>query len=300
MSIDKEKILEIIKQKGPLLPVQLSKEISQNVLISSAVLGELVSTGKIKFSRTKVGGSPLYYLEGQEDRLQQLYTQLHDTEKKIYDLLKQKKVLRDKTLEPAFRVALRQIRDFATPLEINIDNGAELFWKWYLDSNEEIKPILHDLIENEIKKKTEIEKPKIEKEKKEEARTIERPLPESELRENLRQELLKELREELRKEILMQKSVVNVDKKEQERLEKEQKKKELDEKDIFLAKIRKYFQQKNIQISYYEIIKRKNEIDLTVNVPSAVGNIQYYCKAKNKRKINDNDISSVFNNRRYN
>src|SRR3989344_6103317 len=283
MSIDKEKILEIIKQKGPLLPVQLSKEISQNVLISSAVLGELVSTGKIKFSRTKVGGSPLYYLEGQEDRLQQLYTQLHDTEKKIYDLLKQKKVLRDKSLEPAFRVALRQIRDFATPLEINIGQDVELFWKWYLDSNEEIKPIIEGIIENEIKKKIEMEKPKIEKEKKEEvSKPIERPIPE------------KELREELRKEILMQKSVVNVDKKEQERLEKEQKKKELDEKDIFLAKIRKYFQQKNIQISYYEIIKRKNEIDLTVNVPSAVGNIQYYCKAKNKRKINDNDISSAF------
>ena len=295
MSIDKEKILEIIKQKGPLLPVQLSKEISQNVLISSAVLGELVSTGKIKFSRTKVGGSPLYYLEGQENRLQQLYTQLHDTEKKIYDLLKQKKVLRDKSLEPAFRVALRQIRDFATPLEINIGQDVELFWKWYLDSNEEIKPIIEGIIENEIKKKIEMEKPKIEKEKKEEvSKPIERPIPESELREKLRQELLKELKEELRKEILMQKSVVNVDKKEQERLEKEQKKKELDEKDIFLAKIRKYFQQKNIQISYYEIIKRKNEIDLTVNVPSAVGNIQYYCKAKNKRKINDNDISSAF------
>ena len=299
----KDKVLEIVKQKGPLLPVQISKDINQNVMISSAILGELVSSGNIKFSHTKIGGSPLYYVDGQEAKLQQLYNQLHDTEKKIYDQLKQKKILRDKSLEPAFRVALRQIRDFAFPLEINVNNNIDIFWKWYLSSNEEIQPILKILIEKQIPKPI-VKKETVLKPKEKEIKPIngveekiEKPIPENELREKLRKELLKELKEELRKEMLIHERKERepvIDKKEQKRLEKERKKKELDEKDIFLDKIRKYCQQKKIQILNYEIIKRKNEIDLIINVPSAVGNIQYYCKAKNKKKVNDNDLSSAF------
>ena len=210
--MDRDQIFEIVRQKGPILPVQLSREINQNVLIASAILGELVSAGKIKFSYTKLGGSPLYYVDGQEPKLQQLYSQLHDTEKKIYDLLKEKKILRDKQLEPAFRVALRNIRDFAIPLEINMNDTTEIFWRWYLISNEDIKPFIHNLLESEEEGKKKIEKEAIKKEilTKQEAKTplenipskpIEKPIPEAELRERLRQELLKELREELRKEI---------------------------------------------------------------------------------------------------
>jgi len=304
--MDKDKVFEIVKQKGPLLPVQLSKEVNQNVLIASAMLGELVSSGKVKFSHTKLGGSPLYYVDGQESKLQQLYSQLHDAEKKIYDQLKNKKILRDKNLEPVFRVALRKIRDFAVPLEINVDGNTEVFWKWYLSSNEEIKPLIKNMIDSLVKptEKTIPEsKPEptslinkskpVLKEIKPIEKKIEKPLPENELREKLRQELLKELKEELRKE-MMNKKKPAIDKKEQKKIKKQKKKKELDEKDIFLSRIRKYCQQKKINILNYEIIKRKNEIDLLVDVPSAVGNISYYCKAKNKKKINDNDLSSAF------
>jgi len=301
--MDRDQIFEIVRQKGPILPVQLSREINQNVLIASAILGELVSAGKIKFSYTKLGGSPLYYVDGQEPKLQQLYSQLHDTEKKIYDLLKEKKILRDKQLEPAFRVALRNIRDFAIPLEINMNDTTEIFWRWYLISNEDIKPFIHNLLESEEEGKKKIEKEAIKKEilTKQEAKTplenipskpIEKPIPEAELRERLRQELLKELREELRKEIMMQRPEIN--KTEQKKLEKERKKKEIDESDPLLLRTKKYCQQKNIKILSYEIIIKKKEIDLLISVPSAVGNISYYCKTKNKKKITDNDLSNAF------
>lgn len=291
----RDKVLEIVQQKGPVLPVLISKEITTSVLVASAMLGELVSAGKIKFSYTKFGGSPLYYVDGQESKLQQLYDQLKDMEKKSYDLLKKNKILRDKELEPAFRVAFRQIRDFAVPLEIDLDGNTEIFWKWYLSSNEEIKQLLPSLLEKipikpkiEEKKKEEI----IEKKEKTEkpVEKIEKPIYEAELREKLRQELLKELRDELRKELLQK----PIDIKELERLEKERKKKEIEEKDVFLAKIRKYCQAKTIKILDYEILKRKNEIELVVSIPSALGNITYYCKAKNKRKINDDDLNSAF------
>ena len=61
-------ILEIISRKGPVIPVQVSKEINDNVLMASARLSELLSSKKVKISSLKVGGSPLYYLPGQEEK----------------------------------------------------------------------------------------------------------------------------------------------------------------------------------------------------------------------------------------
>ena len=36
------------------------------------------------------------------------------------------------------------------------------------------------------------------------------------------------------------------------------------------------------------------DLDLIVEVPSAVGSLTYYCKAKNKKRISDSDLSSAF------
>ena len=41
-------------------------------------------------------------------------------------------------------------------------------------------------------------------------------------------------------------------------------------------------------------IRKKSEIDLIISVPSGVGNIEYFCKAKNKKRINHADLSSAF------
>ena len=122
-------ILEIINRKGPVLPVQVSKEINDNVLMASARLSELLSLKKIKISSLKVGGSPLYYLPGQEEKLCSFANNLGSVERKAYDLLEQGTVLRDAAMEPAVRVALRQIKDFAVPLQVIYQEKTEIFWK---------------------------------------------------------------------------------------------------------------------------------------------------------------------------
>jgi len=127
-----ERILSIIKEKGPILPVQASKEINETILMTSARLSELLTAKKIKISNLKVGGSPLYYFQGQENKLQNFTDNLNGMEKKAYDLLSQNKILKDSDQEPAIRVALRQIKDFAVPLQVIYDNRTEIFWKWYL------------------------------------------------------------------------------------------------------------------------------------------------------------------------
>src|SRR3989338_3139236 len=132
-----EQILELVKQKGPILPIHISKHINDNILMTSARLSELLSYKKIKISNIKVGGSPLYYFEGQEIKLQNYADNLGSKEKKAYDMLLENKLLRDTTQEPAIRVALRQIKDFPIPLQVNYENKAEIFWRWYLTDNNE-------------------------------------------------------------------------------------------------------------------------------------------------------------------
>jgi len=137
-----EQALQMVQQKGPVIPAELYKELNKDLLTTSALLSELVSNKKIRISSVKMGGSPFYYIQGQEKKLQNFSHLLHDKEKKAYEQLKDKHVLRDKKLEPVTRVALRQIKDFAVPLQINGPDGVEIFWRWYLDSNVQVESLI--------------------------------------------------------------------------------------------------------------------------------------------------------------
>ena len=90
-----EKILSFIRLKGPSIPVQVAKEISHNILMGSAYLAELTSRKQLKVSSVKIGGSPLYFLPGQEAHLQNFSNNLNEKDKRTYDLLKEKKILRE-------------------------------------------------------------------------------------------------------------------------------------------------------------------------------------------------------------
>jgi len=158
-SDEKDKqILQIIRAKGPLLPVHIVKEIGWNTILVGAALSDLSKKGHIKISHTKIGGSPVYYVTGQEYKLQGLYKQLHEKEQKAYDKLKEKKILKDKGLEPVMRVALRNIKDFAKPLEVTINNESEIFWKWYLTSNTEASETIKGMVRPVKKEGREIKK----------------------------------------------------------------------------------------------------------------------------------------------
>ena len=156
----REKIVEIVKAKGPVLPVQVGKEVGMSILMASAHLAELTASKRVKISNVKVGGSPLYYFPGQEAMLQKFTASFNDKEKKAFDLLSQNKVLRDSEQEPVIRVVLRDLKDFALPLNVKYNNNQEIFWKWYLTTDQEAEKL--------IKTKLGIERPeeKIKKEEK--------------------------------------------------------------------------------------------------------------------------------------
>jgi len=157
-------ILNFIKLKGPILPISIAKYLNTSLLLASAMLAELSSKGKVKLSYLKIGSSPLYFLKGQEAMLESHAESLGQKEKQAFDLLKEHQVLRDSDLNTLMRVCLREIKDFATALQVSANNTVEIFWKWHTlpDSKAEqkIKSILNFVEEQkkEAKKKGEEER----------------------------------------------------------------------------------------------------------------------------------------------
>ena len=154
------KVLQLIKENGPLIPRDLSKEIGQDTFIIGAVLAQLRDSGEILASNTKVGGSPAYYVEGQEENLQALERYLDPKSKEAYQLLKEHKVLRDYAQPVQVRFSLRQLKDFAMDLTVDVHGTDEIFWKWYLTPVDEVEELILEMIklpEPEIKPRPKVE-----------------------------------------------------------------------------------------------------------------------------------------------
>ena len=262
---DKEKILGIVRQNGPIIPVRVSKEINTSILMASALLSELVRDKLIKVSHIKVGSSPLYYVAGQEHKLQHYVDRLNSKEREVYNLLRQRTALKDSELEPVQRAAVRQIKDFAKAVEVTLGGKRELFWKWYLAP----KDVVERLIKEEL-----IAKP-VEKEspREEIKREVEAPPSKPEVTK------IKEPEKPKVKVPVAPKVKKFVDRTVQ---------------DEFLSKITWYFRKRNIAVTDKNVVRRNSEIDFTIEIPSPVGALTYYCKAKSKARVNDRDLSSAY------
>jgi hypothetical protein len=253
--IDPDQILSMIRMQGPSIPVQISKKIGQNILFSSAILGELASKGKLKISNVKVGGTPLYYLPGQEHMLQQYSKYLNEKEQRVYEKLRSEKLLRDKDEEPVYRVALRNMKDFAIGLEVSHDNGTEIFWRWYLLKKEEAEDMIMKIM-NPTRPPVVEEKKEEPVEKKAEARPAPRPAK----------------KEEPKQEVLV----------------------EIDKSDSFAEQVQDYFKEKKIEIIEHKMVRKGSDLEFIVSIPSPVGKLKYFVKARSKKNSNDGDLSSAF------
>ena len=138
ISEKKSKIISFIEANGPSLPVRIAKEIGMDPVFASAILSELLNTNQIKISHIKIGASPLYLLPGQEQKLEEFTEHLKPIEKEAYLKLKEKQVLAHEDEEPAIRVALQNIKDFAMPFKFQ----EKIMWKYVFTPDEEIENIL--------------------------------------------------------------------------------------------------------------------------------------------------------------
>lgn len=279
MQITKEQILDLKKKmldyviaNGPVIPVHLSKATGSSTIFAGAVLSEMIAQRMVKVTTAKIGGSPMYYCQGQEEKLVILRQYLGERPKQAFDILKEQKILHDRSCEPWQRVALREIKDFAMPIYIEINGSQEIFWRWYLLPEEEaIKEIKIVLEEEEKKNKKEEKIIEISKEIKLEEKAAALP----QIKENPM------VVEEIQSEIVREKT-------------KPKKRKDKKQDDLFYKGILKLFTDKKIDIIEQKIIKPGKEFNFVVKVPSSLGLLSYLAIARDKKKISDSDISIAF------
>ena len=204
---------------------------------------------------------------------------LNEKEAKALELLKENKVLRDSEQAPVVRVALREIKDFAMPLNVKYSDTSEIFWKWFLASDEEAGKIIKsklDIFEKEDKIEVK-EETKIQTESKKDVQQKEVPV-EKKIEEKPIEKVQQQLKETVEKPIE----------------KRGRKPKEASKEDEFMKDIMKFFEKNKIIIISTEIVKKNSEIDFIIEIQSVVGNLQYYCKAKNKKRISDSDLSNAY------
>lgn len=140
-----DKILSMARSK-PVNPTEVAKAMGKDSFIASAMLSEMVQKGLLKISSLKVGSSPLYYDPKQPEHLLNYSSYLNEKDKKTFELLKEQKVLRENSLDPLSRVCVKNLKDFARPLEVSFNNNKEIFWKWYLLPDAEAEQIIRQVL----------------------------------------------------------------------------------------------------------------------------------------------------------
>jgi len=272
------KVLNLMRIKGPIVPTQLCKEIQKDSLLTSAILSQLASVKKVLISKLKVGGSPLYYLDGQQQRLQSFVKYLEEKDQRTVALLREKKILRDDSQEPLVRVSLREIKDFAVPLHVTLDNKKLLFWKWYLMPDTEAEPVIKQALGLEPKKEPPAAAP---------APVPEQPTPKPEHPPTPVTPPKKEVTHQSSKPQPPTPEIMNSESPKpstQETLAP-------DTSEFFLH-LKNFFSKSRITLHHSLRIK-KTEYEFELAISSPVGPLQYYCKAIQKAKVNEKDLSEV-------
>ena len=276
----KERVFEYVQNHGPVLPSVIAKEFRSTNIFISALLSELITNKRIKISRAKIGGSPLYYCKEQEVKLVDLLRgNLGQKPREALDILKEKKVLRDRDCLPFERVALRELEDFAMPVKLVIQDTEEIFWKWYLLPDQEAKELIERSLERiYAPKKEEVivqvskvleQTSEIEKEVKAPA-SIEKPIE----------------KEKKKKKKFLQEVLVDKGKKE--------KATEEDKEDSFESIVIQYLKKKEIKILDKVVIAKNKEINFTVQIPTPVGELCYFVKARHKKSLSEGDLLLAF------
>lgn len=299
---DLDKIIQFLKFIGPTLPAKVAKNIKTDQLLASAMLSDLAAQKKVKLSSLKIGGSPLYYLPGQEEQLYHFASgNLNPKDLTTLEKLKEKKVLREVDLELLEKVGLRNLKDFAIPLNVKVEDKPELFWKWHLSNAEEVNKVIVRILAgggSELAAEN-VSKQIIEPEIVPIKITEPTPLPEIKLElkpeismengsmdqsfMNKRGESTKELKIE-QQQTLMEESLP---------IEKV-KRKRREIADELTPQLHKYFEELRVLINSEEVIRKNSELNFLLKVPSSVGYITYFGKAKAKSKCDEKDLSTAY------
>ncbi len=306
-NIQKERIISLIKMKGPSLPVQVAKGIGVAPLFAGAFLSELYNEKRVRMSGMRVGSSPLYFLEGQDAMLENFVEHLNIREREAFFLLKKSGVLEEDALTPVIRVALRAIKDFAIPVKVRFKEGDKIFWRYFLLNEDEARRKIQRALSPEvIEKKIEVrEAEKLEV--REEIKPIDVHVSAASSSVGIaRQDVVADKSaiqpdkkigedEEKRKDVIEK---AEVKEKVREKTKKKSFKKEGKIKvveNVFPRKIREYLSAKDMEI-LETLLEKKREFVGKVRLDMQFGKQEFYLVAKEKKSISDNDLAIALQN----
>ena len=282
VQLSKDRILQMIKTRGPMLPVQVGKDLSVSLLFASAFLSELREDDKVKASFLRVGSSPLFYLAGQEEQLEKFIIYLNQREREAFNLLKQKKVLEDGAQTPIVRVALRAIQDFAHPMTVNLEAGQKLFWKFFSVADGEFEKTAEQMIRSvSAKEVAPIQEVKIENKQIESPQIIE-----------VKKKVVSNVKEEIQQPLV--EGEVGVEKPRARKVLKKPRvgvKERVDKKDSeFANQVREYLAGKDIEV-LQSILEKKKEAEFKIRIDTIFGKQEFYLVAKEKKQVNEQDLA---------
>ena len=262
--------MQFLRMNGPSLPSKIGKLLNTDLLLASAHLSDLISQGKVKVSSLKIGGSPLYYMPGQEHQLSHYASgNMNPKDVAVLHSLQEKKLLREAHLPLLDKVALRSLKDFAVPLQVTVDGKKELFWKWHLCSAQEANELLSIYFappQEEIEQVKEIKSVLPPESLLQSQPTLVPPqIPENDVSEGSK---------------LLTKTKERTKRKKQE--------------EEFFPEVEEICKKLKISIEQKDTIRKNAELELILKVPSAVGTMTYFCKAKNKAKCDEKDLSAAY------
>lgn len=264
----KENIMSLFQRNGPSLPIHVGRATGLSLIFASAFLSELLSERKLKLSTLRVGSSPVYFIPGQESQLERFAHHLKSKEKDAFELLKEKRFLKDSEQDPAIRVALRFIKDFAIPFK----NDEEIYWRYFTTTEDEIRNI--------FEKKDSKQKP----EKVQELEIIKVPASQDENLDTSEDKQI--LKEEFENKEL---EIKPPQKEKPHKKPKKKLKKKPKQDDKFFNKVKDYLSERSIEILD---IEGANKDNLTLKIKTKEG--EKLLIAYNKKKISEAEIIKAY------
>ncbi len=302
MDTPQEQLIGFLRTHGPAMPSQAAKHLRTEILLASAMLSEAVTQGKVIVSSLKIGGSPLYYLPGQESGLERFAAgNLNPKDVAVLQKLKQQKVLREAQLDLLEKVSIRSLKDFAVPLQVTVRGRGELFWKWRLSTGQEVHDSISTLLSPE---ETQASEPA----ERTAAHPAGQPAPAAAGSSAEWKAVSGSSADGERSRASAEWKAVSGSSADGERsraaaewkAESDEtpalpkKRRAVQRNDDFFPSVEQMLRKLSISIEQKETIRRNKELNFLLKVPSAVGVISYFCKAKNKNRCDEKDLSAAY------
>jgi hypothetical protein len=251
------KIVKFLSENGPSHPIQVGKVLNKDSFMTSAILSEVLSKGSVKKSKKNVGNTPIFYLEGQEDKAMKiLEDSLNLIERKILKSFRERKVVADQEVTVQERFVLQNLTDFVVPLNVKANGKEMTIWK--------VVGVSNDLVADLFKKTT-----------------VREPVK--------RVEAVKRVLEPVRQQPEPEQSIF-ADEFKREKSPKQSPKSDLGD---FELEVQKKIQEMGGEIVEQEVVRKGSELNIVAKFTNPFEH-KCFIKARGKKRISNSDLSMAY------